>query len=91
MTINAALTILPGSCGYGIVYNHGLLGQGYDRDKREIRAYGGTSLRVAAFVDEPRCKNVYDWIKENCEIVYQSKPERNRNSGRLNFLVVFKV
>jgi len=81
---------LDGSCGYGIVYDHG---GGNNRDWDSITApwSGGTRLRVAAFVNEARCKQMYDWIKENGEIVYQSEPETNRNSGRLNFLVVFKV
>jgi len=82
---NCSTGVLPGSCGYGIVYNHG-----HNRGARDTRLPGGTGICVAAFVNEMRCKEVYDWILANCEILYQSPVEMNRNSGRPNFLVVFK-
>lgn len=82
--------ILPGSCGFGILYNHGLTTNNqYDLSPQDLLP-GGTGICTAAFVNEPRCKVVYDWITENCEILYQSPVLRNRNSGRGNFLVVFK-
>jgi hypothetical protein len=83
---NAVSTLLPGSCGFGIIYNHGVVSNHYVVSDIP----GGTGICVAAFVDEHRCKRVYDWITENCEILYQSPVVRNQNSGRPNFLVVFK-
>jgi len=77
-------TTIPGSCGFGVIYNHG-----YVRGATS-RLPGGTGICVAAFVNEARCKRVYDWIVENCEILYQSPVVRNQNSGNNNFLVVFK-
>jgi len=82
-----ATTILPGSCGYKIIYNHGWHGGSRTAPSEVV---GGAGIGVAAFVDEPRCKGVYDWITENCEILYQSPVTRNENSYRNNFLVVFK-
>ena len=83
---------LPGSHGYGIVYSHG----NYYARPRSWKAIcspqnGGTSLRVAAFMDTPRCRKMYDWIKEKGVIVFQSEPEINRITQRLNFFIVFKV
>ena len=76
---------IPGSCGYTVIYGHGH----YPRNSIGPVG-GGTGVGIAAFVDEPRCKRVYDWIVENCEILYQSPVMRNSNSGNHNFLVVFK-
>jgi hypothetical protein len=78
-------TIIPGSCGFGVVYNHE-----YNPGGRISQLPGGTGICVSAFVNEPRCKRVYDWIVENCEILYQSPVMFNSNSGNRNFLVVFK-
>jgi len=79
-------TTIPGSCGYGVIFNHGM-------HPRHVmtRLPGGTGTVVASFVNEPRCKVVYDWIVENCTILYQSPVERNSNTGNQNFLVVFKA
>jgi len=82
---NCAWMSLPGSCGYGIIYAHG-----DSRGSRLSKLPGGTGVCVAAFVDEARCKVVYDWILANCEILYQSPVMVNSNSERGNFLVVFK-
>lgn len=76
---------LIGSCGYSVIYNHG-----YNIGARIGALMGGTGVAVAAFVNEPRCKRVYDWIVDNCKILYQSPVMFNRNSGNRNFLVVFK-
>jgi hypothetical protein len=77
---------LPGSCGYGIIYHHGWGG-----NRLITNVPGGTGTAIAAFTNEPRCKVVYDWIVENCTILYQSQVKRNRNSGNQNFLVVFEA
>ena len=77
---------IPGSCGYGVIYHHGL----YPSNVMSVLP-GGTGTAIAAFVDERRCRVVYDWIVENCVVLYQSPVEMNHNSGRRNFLVVFKV
>ena len=76
---------IAGSCGYTVIYGHGLYSGIVGG-----RVGGGTGVSIAAFVDESRCKRVYDWIVENCEILYQSPVMWNCNSGRDNFLVVFK-
>lgn len=84
-----ATALLPGSCGFGVLYLHGLQDiQHYTVSTNSLP--GGTGICIAAFVNEPRCKQVYDWITKNCKILYQSPRKRNRNSGRDNFLVVFK-
>lgn len=87
-------TTLPGSCGYGVLYAHGNTYIPYmtpDRGKHIIRQNGGgTRYNMAAFVNEPRCKEVYNFIKEHYDIVYQSPVVRNHNSGLQNFMVVFK-
>lgn len=51
---------------------------------------GGIGFTVAGFVQTKRCKRVFEWIKENKEIVYQSPVKKNRNSGRQFFFIVFK-
>jgi hypothetical protein len=76
---------IAGSCGYTVIYGHGdYIGNVGGQ------VGGGTGVGIAAFVDETPCKRVYDWLVENCEILYQSPVMRNSNSGRDNFLVVFK-
>ena len=82
---NCAQAGIPGSCGYTVIYR-----LGYYRGSRLNSVGGGTGVSIAAFVNEDRCKRVYDWIVKNCEILYQSPVMLNRNSGNRNFLVVFK-
>lgn len=80
-------SVVPGTCGVGVWY-------GYNQPMHwhaEIRNFwGGINYNIAGFVDTTQCKKVYNEIKNNHTIVFQSPIKRNRNSGRRFFFVVFK-
>lgn len=50
---------------------------------------GGAKLGCAGFVNTPSCKEAYDELKQTFNIVYQSTPRQNSNSGRQFFFVVY--
>lgn len=50
---------------------------------------GGADLACAGFIDTPNCRMAYEQLKARFNIVYQSTPRRNSNSGRQFFFVVY--
>lgn len=88
--IKAYSNTLISTCGLGLVHS-------YSSEyapiltKSEIRTFGGgIGYNVAGFVKSKECKQVYNWISENYDIVFQSPVKRNRRSGRQFFFIVFK-
>lgn len=80
-----------GNCGLGVLYNHSLAKGGfyYSRAKTAAKQVGGTGFVVTGFVDSDACQAVYDELKDNYEIIYQSPVRRNRNSGNDFFFCVY--
>ena len=50
----------------------------------------GTGYYIATFIDEPECKEAYDILKQHKDIVFQSKPRKNRRSGNEVFIVIYQ-
>lgn len=86
----ANVSVLPATCGVGCVYSH----DSYYADELTVQQIkqrgGGIGYNVAGFVNGPRCKGVYNFIKDNFDIVFQSPVKKNRRSGRKFFFIVFK-
>lgn len=84
--MNATYYKVPGSCGTGVLASHGF---GSRLTPTELMTFRSAGLTCSGFVNEPRCKVLYDEMKENFEIVYQSKVTVNKNSLRKYFFVVW--
>jgi hypothetical protein len=89
--MNANVGRVIGTCGLGVI--HGFehnFGYGQTLSVERIRQGGGIGYTVVGFVNQPRCKKMYEWIKERYDIVFQSPVKKNRNSRRKFFFIVFK-
>lgn len=90
MSAGANGSSVTGTCGLGILWNHTTQQSEYQPAVgRAIQDAGGTGLIVTGFINEPRCKAVYDHIRANHPILYQSPVVRNKNSRRDNFFIIF--
>jgi len=52
---------------------------------------GGIGYNIAGFLNSNNCKAVYEEIKRDYDIVFQSPVKRNKNSGNDFFFIVFKL
>lgn len=50
----------------------------------------GTGYYVATFVDTQACKDAYEVLKKEFNIIFQSLPKRNKLSGRKVFIVIYQ-
>lgn len=89
--VKAYIGAVPGNCGILLLSGHSLDPDAWSRPltKKQIESMRSTGFGITGFVDEPRCKAVYDWLTKNYEIVYQSPVRENRNTGHDFFFVVF--
>lgn len=85
-SIQQSITLSNG-CGigywYGMLRNSGALRGDYIN--------GGCGWQIAAFINEGRCKETYNQLKEKYKIIMQAPVRRNRNSRRNFMFVVYDV
>lgn len=89
---SAQISRVPGNCGLLALLNHEApenLGWPPVLSLNSIKRLPSTGFGVTGFVNAPRCKAVYEWLKENTTIVYQSPVRTNRNTRHPFFFVVF--
>ena len=89
MTIRGYAGRVPGTCGVGLYYLFNDPPSYYYSVPRDALVRGGIGYAIAGFVDTPNCKVVYDKIKKDHKIVFQSPVKNNRNSGREFFFIVY--
>lgn len=77
---------LRGTCG---VHLFNYFRGGIDLVPISQLSLGGAKLGCAGFVNTPECLGAYNELKEKFNIVYQSTPRLNSNSGRKFFFVVY--
>lgn len=92
--VKAYIGAVPGNCGILLLSGHNNNRQPGDYwaptlTKTRLANSRNTGFGITGFVNEPRCKAVYNWLIKNYEIVYQSPVRRNRNTGHDFFFVVF--
>lgn len=82
-------TTAPGTCGLGIIYNFNG-NYGNLSTKKPLIHDGGTPYFVAGFVNNNACRQMYEWLCKEAELVYQTPVTQNKNSGRMFFSCMFK-
>ena len=89
MTIRGYAGRVPGTCGVGLYYMFNNPPSYYHNGPSCALTQGGIGYAIAGFVNTTDCKAVYDKIKEDHKIVFQSPVKNNRNSGREFFFIVY--
>lgn len=82
-------TTPPSTCGLGVVYNFNDSWAGLST-KNPLVHEGGTPYFVAGFIDTKSCKEMYEWLCKEAELVYQTPVTKNKNSGQMFFSCMFK-
>lgn len=91
--MKAWIDSLGGACGVGML-------SGFDDppswcvniDVRDVkRTGGGIGYTIAGFIDNLKCKETYEEIQRDYDIVFQSPVKRNKNRGNDFFFIVFKI
>ncbi len=88
--VNCRVEGLSLGCGATHIRNFGGLVADVGANTTTRSAWlGGAKLAIASFIDTVQCRKAYEDLKERFNIVYQSAPRRNANSGRQFFMVVY--
>lgn len=86
MSVTMEQDTLSGTCGVRLFY---FFDKPYSSSYTRYAHLGGAELGCAGFVDSPACHRAYKELKAKFNIVYQSTPRRNANSGNQFFFVVY--
>jgi hypothetical protein len=80
------------SCGLGVV---GAFNKEYTywkiSDVKNQFSKHGTGFFVAGFIDNSRCKEAYEYLCKETNLVYQSPVRLNKNSNNKFFFCIFDV
>jgi hypothetical protein len=86
-TVFADSNGLPYCCGVDVIggFSSGRGG----REPFDDLTQSGTGLYVSTFTNTAVQRDAYEALKKKYDILFQSKPYRNKNSGNMLFLVVY--
>lgn len=91
MTVYAKYTDLDWGCGVTVIGDF-INFPKYETQKLEIKNnwVSGTGFFISSFINTAICKEAYQTIQNNFEIVYQSPVKNNYNSGNKFFFIVYR-